>query len=77
MKTETPSFYEIRAIGFEALLRELGPAGARVKGADDFCPPKIPVGGKRVGSRHTIRRGVRRKIVKIKISRHNDGRFFS
>ena len=28
MKTETLSFYEIRAIGFEALLRELGPAGA-------------------------------------------------
>jgi len=28
MKTETLSFYEIRTIGFEALLRELGPAGA-------------------------------------------------
>ena len=28
MKTETLSLYEIRAIGFEALLRELGPAGA-------------------------------------------------
>jgi hypothetical protein len=28
MKTDTLSFYEIRTIGFEALLRELGPAGA-------------------------------------------------
>ncbi len=28
MRTETLSLYEIRAIGFEALLRELGPAGA-------------------------------------------------
>lgn len=28
MKTETLSFYEIRTIGFEALIRELGPAGA-------------------------------------------------
>lgn len=28
MKTETLSFYEIRTVGFEALLRELGPAGA-------------------------------------------------
>lgn len=28
MKTETLSLYEIRTIGFEALLRELGPAGA-------------------------------------------------
>jgi hypothetical protein len=28
MKTETLSLSEIRVIGFEALLRELGPAGA-------------------------------------------------
>ncbi len=28
MRTETLSLYEIRTIGFEALLRELGPAGA-------------------------------------------------
>ena len=28
MTTETLSLYEIRTIGFEALLRELGPAGA-------------------------------------------------
>ncbi len=28
MTTETLTLYEIRAIGFEALLRELGPAGA-------------------------------------------------
>jgi hypothetical protein len=28
MKTETLSLYEIRTIGFEALIRELGPAGA-------------------------------------------------
>lgn len=28
MKTDTLSFYEIRTIGFEALLRELSPAGA-------------------------------------------------
>ena len=28
MKTDTLSFYEIRASGFEALLRELGLAGA-------------------------------------------------
>ena len=28
MKTDTLSFYEIRTVGFEALLRELGPAGA-------------------------------------------------
>ena len=28
MRTETLSLYEIRKIGFEALLRELGPAGA-------------------------------------------------
>jgi len=28
MKTQTLSFYEIRTVGFEALLRELGPAGA-------------------------------------------------
>ena len=28
MKTETLSLQEIRTIGFEALLRELGPAGA-------------------------------------------------
>ena len=28
MKTETLSLYEIRTIGFEALLRELGAAGA-------------------------------------------------
>ena len=28
MATETLSLYEIRTIGFEALLRELGPAGA-------------------------------------------------
>ncbi len=28
MKTEPLSFYEIRTVGFEALLRELGPAGA-------------------------------------------------
>ena len=28
MKTETLSLSEIRTIGFEALLRELGPAGA-------------------------------------------------
>jgi hypothetical protein len=28
MTTETLTLYEIRTIGFEALLRELGPAGA-------------------------------------------------
>ena len=28
MTTETLTLYEIRMIGFEALLRELGPAGA-------------------------------------------------
>lgn len=28
MKTEPLSLYEIRTIGFEALVRELGPAGA-------------------------------------------------
>ncbi len=28
MKTEPLSLYEIRTIGFEALIRELGPAGA-------------------------------------------------
>ncbi len=28
MKTETLSLHEIRTIGFEVLLRELGPAGA-------------------------------------------------
>lgn len=28
MKTETLSLYEIRTIGFDALIRELGPAGA-------------------------------------------------
>jgi len=28
MKIETLTLYEIRTIGFEALLRELGPAGA-------------------------------------------------
>lgn len=28
MKAETLSLYEIRTIGFEALIRELGPAGA-------------------------------------------------
>jgi hypothetical protein len=28
MKTGTLSLYEIRTLGFEALLRELGPAGA-------------------------------------------------
>lgn len=28
MTTETLSLYEIRTVGFEALLRELGPAGA-------------------------------------------------
>jgi len=28
MRTETLSLHEIRTIGFEALLRELGPAGA-------------------------------------------------
>jgi hypothetical protein len=28
MKTKTLSLYEIRTIGFEALIRELGPAGA-------------------------------------------------
>lgn len=28
MRTESLSLYEIRTIGFEALLRELGPAGA-------------------------------------------------
>lgn len=28
MRTETLSLYEIRTVGFEALLRELGPAGA-------------------------------------------------
>ena len=28
MKTKTLTLYEIRTIGFEALLRELGPAGA-------------------------------------------------
>lgn len=28
MKTEIPTLYEIRSLGFEALLRELGPAGA-------------------------------------------------
>ena len=28
MTTETLTLYEIRTVGFEALLRELGPAGA-------------------------------------------------
>jgi len=28
MRTETLSLHEIRTVGFEALLRELGPAGA-------------------------------------------------
>lgn len=28
MKTDTLSLYEIRTIGFEALIRELGPGGA-------------------------------------------------
>lgn len=28
MTTENPTLYEIRTIGFDALVRELGPAGA-------------------------------------------------
>jgi len=28
MKAENPTLYEIRTIGFDALVRELGPAGA-------------------------------------------------